>query len=322
MPFACFSFALLSITTGLSAILNATVPMFGALVAWFWLKDRPDGSRVLGLVIGFAGVAMLAWDKAGFKPDASGMAPGWAVLACLLAALCYAVSASATKLPGRLAGAGDGHRQPDRRHPGPRVARHLALAGAHAEPAGVAGAGGRGRACTGIAYILYFRLIEHAGPARALTVTFLVPVFAVFYGAVFLGEAITGWMLICGGVIVCGIALSTGWLELRPAQGAMNRPARSSCASRHRNRAIRWWRRQPGARRARIARGGGPAASRADGVEKAAEDCLKFAIEARQVAQAAARRFVFQGQCFGALGQHVDLHLGPGSARRRRRGTG
>ena len=45
IPFACFAFALLSITTGLSSILNATVPMFGALVAWAWLKDKPNASR-------------------------------------------------------------------------------------------------------------------------------------------------------------------------------------------------------------------------------------------------------------------------------------
>ena len=78
IPFACFSFALLAITTGLSGILNATTPMFGALIAWVWLKDKPTASRVLGLVIGFSGVALLAWDKASFKPGASGVAPGWA----------------------------------------------------------------------------------------------------------------------------------------------------------------------------------------------------------------------------------------------------
>ena len=74
--------------------------------------------------------------------------------------------------------------------------------------------------CTGVAYILFFRLIEQAGPARALTVTFLVPVFALFYGAVFLDEPITPWMLICAAVIVCGVALSVGvvrlpWLPMR-----------------------------------------------------------------------------------------------------------
>ena len=75
LPFLLFAFSLLSITTGLSAILNATVPLFGALVAWVWLKDRPTGSRVLGLAIGFLGIALLAWDKASFRPNASGIAP-------------------------------------------------------------------------------------------------------------------------------------------------------------------------------------------------------------------------------------------------------
>jgi drug/metabolite transporter (DMT)-like permease len=97
-PFICFAFALLSITTGLSAILNATTPLFGALVAWFWLREKPAASRLLGLAIGFAGVALLAWDKASFKPDASGIAPAWAVLACLVATLSYGLAANATKV--------------------------------------------------------------------------------------------------------------------------------------------------------------------------------------------------------------------------------
>ena len=69
--------------------------------------------------------------------------------------------------------------------------------------------------CTGVAYVLFFRLIENAGPPRALSVTFLVPVFAIFYGAVFLGESVTPWMLMCTAVIVSGTALSTGLLKLR-----------------------------------------------------------------------------------------------------------
>jgi len=97
IPFACFSFALLSITSGLSAILNATVPLFGALVAWLWLGERPGRTRALGLAIGFAGVTMLAWDKASFHPDARGLSTGWAVLACLLASTCYGISASLAK---------------------------------------------------------------------------------------------------------------------------------------------------------------------------------------------------------------------------------
>jgi len=215
IPFACFAFAVLSITTGLSAILNATVPLFGALIAWLWLKDRPAHSRVLGLVIGFAGVALLAWDKASFKPDASGVAPAWAVLACLLATVCYGWSANAAKrylggLPALVTATGS--------QIGALLV--LALPGLWFWPARNPGLQAWlsllvvGVVCTGIAYVLYFRLIEHAGPARALAVTFVVPVFAMLYGVLFLDEAVTAWMLLCGAVIVCGTALSTGLLNL------------------------------------------------------------------------------------------------------------
>ncbi len=73
--------------------------------------------------------------------------------------------------------------------------------------------------CTGLAYILYFRLIEEAGPARALAVTFVVPVFAVLYGVLFLAETVTAWMLGCAAVIVLGTALSTGLLRWPRATG-------------------------------------------------------------------------------------------------------
>ncbi len=216
IPFACFSFALLHITTGLSSILNATVPLFGALVAWAWLKEPPGRSRTIGLVIGFVGVAMLAWDKASFKPDASGVASGWAVLACLLATLSYALAASFTRkylrgvppltsATGSQIGAALGLALPafwlmPKAMPSlPAWGSMLAL----------------GVLCTGVAYVLYFRLIEQVGPARALTVTFTVPVFAIFYGATFLGEAVTPWMLLCGTIVVCGTVLATGLLKLR-----------------------------------------------------------------------------------------------------------
>jgi drug/metabolite transporter (DMT)-like permease len=216
IPFACFAFALLSITSGLSSILNATVPLFGALVAWVWLKDRPNGLRILGLLIGFAGVALLAWDKASFKPDASGLATGWAVLACLLATLCYGISASLTKryltgmsalvtATGSQVGATLGLALPTlwfwpQHMPGTTAWLSLVWVGV---------------LCTGVAYILYFRLIENIGPARSLTVTFAVPVFAVIYGVLFLGESISPWMVFCGFIILCGTALSSGLLKGR-----------------------------------------------------------------------------------------------------------
>ena len=215
IPFALYAYALLSITTGLSSLLNATVPLFGALIAWLWLKDRPHGIKIMGLLIGFAGVAMLAWGKASFKPNASGLVTGWAVLACLGACLCYGISASFTKrhlsgvpslviATGSQIGAAIGLALPTLwLWPGqtPSTTAWLALLAV-------------GVLCTGVAYVLYFRLISKVGAAGSLTVTFLIPVFAVFYGMVFLGESVTPWMLFCGAVILLGTALSMGLLKL------------------------------------------------------------------------------------------------------------
>lgn len=215
IPFALYAYAVLSIPTGLSAILNATVPLFGAIVAWAWLGERPNASRSLGLALGFVGVALLAWSKASFAPRADGVTTGWAVLACLAACVCYALSASFTKRylagvpPLVLAG-------------GSQVgaALGLALPALWLWPASPPGAQAWGSValvgvvCTAFAYILFFRLIATVGPARALTVTFAVPVFGVLYGTLLLGEELTTAMLGCGAVIVCGTALATGLVRL------------------------------------------------------------------------------------------------------------
>jgi drug/metabolite transporter (DMT)-like permease len=218
IPFACFAYAILSITTGLSSILNATVPMFGALVAWLWLKDRPNGLRILGLGIGFFGVLMLAAGKASFKPNASGASSGLAIIACLFACLFYGIAASFTKrfltgIPPLVTATGSQC----------GAALGLALPMLWLWPAQTPGINAwlavlvLGVLCTGIAYVLYFRLIANAGPARALTVTFMIPVFAVIYGVVFLNEAVTVWMVVCGVIIVCGTSLASGLVK-RPME--------------------------------------------------------------------------------------------------------
>ena len=66
--------------------------------------------------------------------------------------------------------------------------------------------------CSAVAYVLYFRLIAGAGPSRAVAVTFLIPVVAVAYGALLLGERVTPWVLGCGAVVL-GTALATGALR-------------------------------------------------------------------------------------------------------------
>jgi drug/metabolite transporter (DMT)-like permease len=212
LPFVLFGYAVLHINTGLASIMNATTPLWAALVAWLWLRDRPTSVRLLGLVIGFAGVAALAWDKATFKAGAA--SPGLAILATLAATLCYGIAASQAKK--YLTGV-----PPLASATGSQIGAMLFLllpAVTH-----IPAHNPSGRAwlaivlialfCTALAYILYFRIIVAAGPARAASVTFLIPVFGVAYGVLFLNEAVTPTMLVCGAVIVLGTALSTGLLR-------------------------------------------------------------------------------------------------------------
>ena len=215
IPFALYAFAVMHITTGLSSILNATVPLFGAVVAWLWLGDKPTLSRTVGLAIGFGGVVLLAGGQASFKPNDSGIAPAWAVAACLAATTCYALAASFTKkhipsLPPLVTATGS--------QLGASLVLALPALWFRPDHWPSTSAWGAllvvGVLCTGVAYILYFKLIENSGPARALTVTFLVPVFAIAYGVLFLGESVTAWMLLCGAVILLGTALSSGLIKL------------------------------------------------------------------------------------------------------------
>jgi drug/metabolite transporter (DMT)-like permease len=77
-------------------------------------------------------------------------------------------------------------------------------------------------ACTALAYLLYFRLIAHVGPANAISVTFLIPVFAVVWGGLFLGEKVDLTMALGCAVILLGTSLVTGVLKLpkRPTKAA------------------------------------------------------------------------------------------------------
>lgn len=220
LPFVLFSVAALAINAGLSAIFNATAPLWGALLAWAWLGDRLNRLRVAGLAIGFAGVLWLAWDKASFKPGEHGVSAVVAIAACLAATLCYGFGANYAK------------RKLDRVPPlavatGSQLAASVGLAlpawwlWPAAAPSSTAWASVVGLAllCTAIAYLLYFRLIAHLGAAKAITVTFLIPVFGLIWGAMFLGEQLTPAMLLGCGVILLGTALTTGVLKgpVRPA---------------------------------------------------------------------------------------------------------
>lgn len=212
IPFALFAYAALTITAGLASILNATAPLFTALVAWLWLRERLTPLQWLGMAIGIAGVVWLSADKAQFAVGGS----AWAIGAGVLASVSYGLSANVVKRyftgvrPLAVAAGSQS------------AAAILLLPFAVAYwPAGAlrvfdwGAAIALGVLCTGLAYILYFRLIARVGPATAMTVTFLIPAFAMLWGGLFLGEALTGAMLAGCAVILAGTALATGMIRAR-----------------------------------------------------------------------------------------------------------
>ena len=94
LPFLLFMIAALVLGVGLMSVLNATVPIWGALVARLWLGEKLDAGRWLGLAIGLAGVAALSWGKADFQPGEHGVSAFWGIAACLVASVLYGIAAN------------------------------------------------------------------------------------------------------------------------------------------------------------------------------------------------------------------------------------
>jgi drug/metabolite transporter (DMT)-like permease len=218
LPFLCFAYAAETLNAGVSAIFNSATPLFAAIVAWLWLGDRMTPLRIAGLAIGFSGVLWIGWDKADFGPGGSAAAIG----ACLLATMSYGIAPSLTKR--RLGGV-----PPLAVAAGSQVAAaiFLAVPALLAWPAQAPSAPAWGMVAllaffgTGLAYLLYFRLIANAGPANAVAVTYLIPIFAVAWGGLFLGERLTLPLIAGCAVIFVGTALATGMLPRRSARRAL-----------------------------------------------------------------------------------------------------
>ena len=207
LPFALFSYAVLHLATGIVSIINATTPLFGALVAWGWMGERPNRLRLCGLAVGFTGVVLLA--TRGLHGDLAIAA--WPVLACLGASCSCGWAANyARRFLGGV--------KPAAATAGSMLGAALALAGPTAAhwPDHAPGPGAwlavlaLGTVCTALAYLLYYRIIQRAGPSRAVAVTFLAPVFTMAYGAALLAEPVTLGMVACGATILFGTLLASG----------------------------------------------------------------------------------------------------------------
>lgn len=223
LPFVAFAYAALAITAGLSSIFNATVPLWGALIARAWLGERLGSARAAGLAVGFAGVLALGWRQAGGQGGA--VSSAGAIAACLAATAMYGFAAHYTRR--RLADV-----TPLAVAAGSQLASVALLAplAVLAWPATTPSPQAWGAAlllgllCTGVAYVLYFRLIASAGAAQAMAVTYLIPLFGVFWGWLALDEPVTAQMGAGGAAILLGTALATGMLApRRPAAPALTR---------------------------------------------------------------------------------------------------
>jgi drug/metabolite transporter (DMT)-like permease len=215
LPFVLYAYAALSLPAALSAVFNASTPLFGAAVAWLWLGESLSRGRALGLAIGFAGVLGLAWSRVG-PTSLSWNSPALAVGACLLSTLLYGLGASMTRrylqgvaplavAAGSLGGSCLLLLPLGLAYPPPS----MPSAGAWLSAAGLA------FLCTGVAFVLFFRLIGEVGAGPAMSVTYLIPVFAMLWGYLFLGERVSAEMALGCGVILLGTTLASGAVRLR-----------------------------------------------------------------------------------------------------------
>ena len=215
LPFMLYAFAAKSLSASLLSVLNATAPIWSAVIAALWSRRAPAPRTVFGLLLGMGGVALLV----GFDQVATRDGAGLAIAAGLLAAFSYGIATTYARSAQAVEPFANAHGSmwaaallvlpalpffPAPASPGPGVmAAVLAL----------------GVLCSGVAFLLYFRLIHDVGATSALTVTFMIPVFGILWGCLFLGETI-GWYTIAGSsIVIVGTALVTGFRPRLPSLG-------------------------------------------------------------------------------------------------------
>ncbi len=204
-PFLLLTWATIHLSAGYGALLNATTPLWGAVIGTLAFGLVASRQLWAGLAVGFAGVAVLVAGKL-HDLGSGALAPilaGLAATACYGHAAHYARTGFAGVSPLGLAF-------------GSQLAASLwllgpALAGWNGEtPSPVAWAcvALLGVVCTGIAYLIYFGLIERVGSTKATMVTYLAPVFGVGWGVLLLDEALTPAMVAGGAIVLGGVALA------------------------------------------------------------------------------------------------------------------
>lgn len=210
IPFFLFAYAALSLEAGLASIVNATTPLWGAFFGVVLFNAVLPKSGWFGLLLGFIGVIVLTLHKLSLSFDNDVLA----ICAVITATCMYGISSNYSKrhlnnVPALLVASGTMFVGAFIVLPvffiGDTIT-HLMSVSLHAWAALII----LGALCTGFAYILFYRLIEFTSPTIAMSVTYLIPIFGVFFGSTFLNEPLFINMFFGGILILTGVMLTTG----------------------------------------------------------------------------------------------------------------
>lgn len=226
-PFTLVAAGELYITASLAGILNATTPLFTAVVAAIWLQERITPHRAAGMLIGITGVGILT----GWSPLALGGGLVFGTLALLLSSFSYALGAV---YAGRVFRATTPLTISIGQQLGAAVVllpfAAVGLPRAHPTSAAIADLLALALLSTGVAYLIYYPLLQSIGPTRTFTVTFLIPVFGLLWGALFLHERIGAGTVVGLAVILSSVTLVTG-IRLFPQRSRHARAAQRPAAA-------------------------------------------------------------------------------------------
>ncbi|ANO34183.1 hypothetical protein BCU83_15070 [Vibrio breoganii] len=199
LPFLLFAYAAQTLPASILSILNSTAAIWGAAIAIVWSRSLPTLRVIVGLISGVIGVYILVGLDNALLPANSGVA----MIAGVMAACCYGIASNYAKNAPKISSFDNAHGSmwaaclivlpllpfmPIREMPDVQISISVILLGV---------------VCTGLAYLLYFRLIEDLGPPSALSVTFLIPLFGILWGNLFLDEQV-GWNTALGALFVIG----------------------------------------------------------------------------------------------------------------------
>ena len=209
IPFCLFAYSALNMGAGILSIINATVPFFTAIIAFLVYQQRMTRYGLIGLMVGFMGVAVLVFDPS----ESSGVTNDLAIPSALFACVLYGVALNIVshKLQG-VSGISITTgalffstivlipfavvERPEVMPQGSVWFSVLAL----------------GVVCTGFGYILFYRLIARIGSQQAIMTTYLIPIFSILWGNLFLAESITLFMIFGGMLVLMGVGMTTGRL--------------------------------------------------------------------------------------------------------------